>query len=403
MIFKIIDRKISVESEVVLSYSLDYVATFEFDEEWNNKIVTARFVHENGNMVEVVLDSENSCNIPLFPKGIVNVGVYTDEFTSTYAPMRIYTSIKDIGEYEVIPPTADVYQQIISLIEEGRIKGEDGFSPIVDIEDIEGGHKVVITDADGDKEFDVMDGSDYIITESDYQAIADRVPIKVDDVQVNGTSIVADGVANVSTGLGLNTDANGKIQVKSAGPSLISNRDFNSFLPAGSIDNVVKYALTDGKGAEWTEAEKKAARQRIGEPQFELIEEITLTEDTKTLHFELGEFKKVLFVMYAPAVGTNTTVNIGFTSGGFQYLREQILKTTNTWHTFELEVTPLWVICAYARIGSTYYNGNSWNPGAIYKGMCFNSFNLNDVYISAESETNIFKSGTNIKIYGIRG
>ncbi len=36
--------------------------------------------------------------------------------------------------------------------------GKDGISPIVSVEDIDGGHRVTITDADGEKTFDVMDG-----------------------------------------------------------------------------------------------------------------------------------------------------------------------------------------------------------------------------------------------------
>ena len=36
--------------------------------------------------------------------------------------------------------------------------GEDGFSPVVSVEDIDGGHRVTITDKDGNKTFDVMDG-----------------------------------------------------------------------------------------------------------------------------------------------------------------------------------------------------------------------------------------------------
>lgn len=37
--------------------------------------------------------------------------------------------------------------------------GEDGFSPTVSITEIVGGHRVTITDAEGEKSFDVMDGS----------------------------------------------------------------------------------------------------------------------------------------------------------------------------------------------------------------------------------------------------
>lgn len=38
--------------------------------------------------------------------------------------------------------------------------GLDGFSPVVAVQDITGGHRVTITDKDGDKAFDVMDGKD---------------------------------------------------------------------------------------------------------------------------------------------------------------------------------------------------------------------------------------------------
>ena len=38
--------------------------------------------------------------------------------------------------------------------------GADGISPVVSVEDIDGGHRVTITDKDGAKQFDVMDGKD---------------------------------------------------------------------------------------------------------------------------------------------------------------------------------------------------------------------------------------------------
>jgi hypothetical protein len=38
--------------------------------------------------------------------------------------------------------------------------GADGISPAVSVEEIEGGHRITVTDADGEKTFDVMDGAD---------------------------------------------------------------------------------------------------------------------------------------------------------------------------------------------------------------------------------------------------
>ena len=44
---------------------------------------------------------------------------------------------------------------------------------------------------------DGADGDDYVLTEQDKQDIAELVDVPVDDVQINGSSIVSDGVANI--------------------------------------------------------------------------------------------------------------------------------------------------------------------------------------------------------------
>ena len=61
--------------------------------------------------------------------------------------------------------------------------GQDGVSPTITVTDITGGHRVTITDATGTHSFDVMDG----------EAGAGSVT----DVQVNGVSVLSEGVANV--------------------------------------------------------------------------------------------------------------------------------------------------------------------------------------------------------------
>ena len=90
--------------------------------------------------------------------------------------------------------------------------GADGYSPTVSITDITGGHHVTITDAAGAHAFDVMDGEG-----------------AVQDVKVNGTSVLVDGTANipaattssygvVQIGYGLCTVDN-RLSVNSAGAS----------------------------------------------------------------------------------------------------------------------------------------------------------------------------------------
>lgn len=113
--------------------------------------------------------------------------------------------------------------------------GTDGFSPVVSVSAVTGGHQVSITDAEGTETFDVMDGTPVIddqagagdtdkvwsadksYTEDQellsainakYTKPSSGIPasdlasgvipsVPVTDVQVNGTSILSNGVANV--------------------------------------------------------------------------------------------------------------------------------------------------------------------------------------------------------------
>ena len=105
--------------------------------------------------------------------------------------------------------------------------GADGVSPTVTVSEITGGHEVTITDAEGERSFDVMNGQDGApgqpgadgfsptasVTKSGSTAtitITDKngtttaqisdgttPTVPVTDVQVMGTSVLSDGVANV--------------------------------------------------------------------------------------------------------------------------------------------------------------------------------------------------------------
>lgn len=97
------------------------------------------------------------------------------------------------------------------------------------------------------------------------------------DVQIAGTSIVQDGVANIpyatDKGVGVlrTTSANGLyiqdgvVRTYPASDSHISNRN-GQYMPltTKNLDYAVKAAMCDGIGAAWTDTEKAAARSRMG-------------------------------------------------------------------------------------------------------------------------------------------
>lgn len=105
---------------------------------------------------------------------------------------------------------------------------------------------------------------------------------QIEDVKINGESIVSDGVADIPI-------ANGKrgvVKVQGYGMSLVGDVIAvrpavdneviarNAFVPLGpnKIDLAVKTAMCDGKGAAWTDEEKTNAQIRMG---ILSVEEVT--------------------------------------------------------------------------------------------------------------------------------
>lgn len=132
-------------------------------------------------------------------------------------------------------------------------------------------------------------GSDASVTAENIQTALGYAPVK--DVQVAGTSVLADGIGNIKIGSGLGFDKNG-IYVPNTTLGMITGRMSNKALTASAIDNVVKAAMCDGKGAAWTAAERKAARERMCALGFDdestsinLYDPSLQTDDTIAPHY----------------------------------------------------------------------------------------------------------------------
>ena len=122
--------------EDVISHNSDYVAEFEFDEEWQDKVKTVYFVCEDGSYQAVVM-SGNSCGVPMLDgehrRIFVGVQEGTSEKPSVLKTTRpCYLKVKDsIADYlgQPIPdPSPDVYEQIIAMLEDikkGEVSPED--------------------------------------------------------------------------------------------------------------------------------------------------------------------------------------------------------------------------------------------------------------------------------------
>lgn len=127
MDFYIKDKIITLDKDTlppegVVGDNSDYIANFFFDEEWEGKEKTARFIGKTG--YKDVFLNQDSCNFPLevLKGGLVLVGVYAGDLeSSTAARVPVLASIlNDDG----LPanPTPDVYAQLTEMIKEIRDK-----------------------------------------------------------------------------------------------------------------------------------------------------------------------------------------------------------------------------------------------------------------------------------------
>lgn len=165
-------------------------------------------------------------------------------------------------------------------------------------------------------------GSDASVTAENIQSALGYAPVK--DVQVAGSSVLLDGVANVPfasennlgivkvressiSGLYVREDT-GELRTIGATNADLNAR-INMFRPivSSNLDYAVKAAMCDGKGAAWTSAEQKAARDRMGvDKAYELIEEIILNESVTQVvrtNMSLAEMRIVVEVPVSDSTG----------------------------------------------------------------------------------------------------
>lgn len=147
-------------------------------------------------------------------------------------------------------------------------------------------------------------------TPSIYESIRTALgytPVK--DVQVAGNSVLVDGVANVpiaseakegvikapfedgTSGIQLGNDNRPCVFAASEADITARQTLYRPLVPA-RIDYAVKAAMCDGKGAAWTSAEQKAARERIeiaGFAEMNHITTLVTEEETNVLIVDLGK------------------------------------------------------------------------------------------------------------------
>ena len=75
-----------------------------------------------------------------------------------------YTPAISPNGYLIFTPSKEGMPAVGNGGDVGKVKGEDGFSPTVNVKEIEGGHQIVITDKNSPKAFNVMDGASVTVS-----------------------------------------------------------------------------------------------------------------------------------------------------------------------------------------------------------------------------------------------
>ena len=151
---------------VIVCGNKGYKLVFTFDEEWADCTTkTARFIW-NGHYYDKQF-TDNECEVPVLNDTTkVTVGVYAGDLKTT-TPAEIPCLISIIcgnPEYieENIKEYRDIAQQSAEEAQQAAREAKQAATavvhPTIDVEEIEGGHRLTINDADGEKAFDVMDG-----------------------------------------------------------------------------------------------------------------------------------------------------------------------------------------------------------------------------------------------------
>lgn len=222
----------------------------DLDAEKVNKTTTVTITKKDGTEKSVnILDGQDGEDLQFIWQG-TSLGIKTtdqQEYTfvnlqgvqgpagpqgEPFTIKKTYTSIAQmnadfnnmqLGDYVMIATTVEV-EDNAKLYTRGAsqwifitdfsgatgIRGETGLTPNIQIGTVTQGSSFSVTRTGtnenpilnftlvkGDKGNKGEQGDDYVLTQQDKQDIAELVDIPVDDVQINGTSIVSDGVANV--------------------------------------------------------------------------------------------------------------------------------------------------------------------------------------------------------------
>lgn len=277
---------------------------------------------------------------------------------------------------------------------------------------------------DGKSAYEYAQDGGYTGTEEEF---AEKLATEyLTDVQVNGGSIVQDGVANIppayyttkgviyiaGTNNGLCfVNGNGLLAIQAAPKSRIDSRTYTQPIVPTNLDYAVKVAMCDGKGDPWTADEQVAARERIGSKKTKLIFNTTIEEDVTQFEVPFAEYGDYVVYVYLQNNAVHQA-EVGI-CWGLCMLNEvnknNPIATTSkyifrdssaryTW-AFEVHIDENVVICH----NSYSVTWNSYNAQSVsrFNENTFGNLEKLIFALSTAGERDVYLAGTIVNIYKV--
>ena len=409
------------DGSVIVCNNSDYVVRFALDSEWDALALrTMRIVYDSYSHTDIAFSGDPVALPTIIDRTSIGIGLYSgDIHTSTCAMFDCERSVMGQNSHAVAPPSSDVYNEIVEMINDGRLKGDKGADGTNGADGANGADGVTFTpsvDSAGNLSWTNdgglsnpatvnIKGATGAIGERGEQGIpgergaqgakgdkGDKGDKGADGAPGKDGSDATVTAENIQTALGYTPVTPSDLATKQ---NVLTDADKQS---------ITKLGMTTG--AAWTDAEQKAARERMGlDKPYELIEEIVLEEEVKEISRSPFSYPctSVLGCVALPVMDSQISFFMGaYTDSSNSYVVGSRYGSSGGPEELRFEET----VKNGVLTGSSQGRVRGWGSGMLYgvnnaASLLFCEAIIGVRFYTPEANENI-PAGTKIKIYGVR-
>lgn len=405
------------DGSVIVCNNSDYVVRFALDSEWDALALrTMRIVYDSYSHTDIAFSGDTVALPAIVDRTSIGIGLYSgDIHTSTCAMFDCERSVMGKNSNAVAPPSSDVYNEIVEMINDGRLKGDKGADGTNGADGANGADGVTFTpsvDSAGNLSWtndgglsnpDTVNikGATGATGERGEQGIPGEPGAKGDkgdkgDPGANGApgkdgSDATVTAANIETALGY-------VPVT---PSALATKQ--DTLTDADRQSITKTGMTTG--AAWTDAEQKAARERMGIPgNFELLHSITVGEGGAT-RVNIPSFPALHHIMALVTMPPIAPFDFFFASdldSGQMYVAGSSYGNGNYAVSIRFEVGIEGGIAFARSCGKVKGWGGGTIIGPNNAGQAIFAQSITSAYLYTPTASAVIPEATKIEIYGVK-